>query len=69
VRGRDYAQTDEEQLRRETAKRVGDGAEVTVEYWDALPRTPAGKLRFVVSDVPGGSIEEIASTPPLRGAP
>jgi len=68
VRGRNYGETDEEQLRREIAKRVGDEIDVAVEYWDALPRTQTGKLRFVVSDVPGGSIEPIAPASPARGA-
>ena len=56
VRGRDYGDADEQMLRAETAKRVGSDTTVDVEYVDELPRTAAGKLRFVVSEVEGASI-------------
>jgi phenylacetate-CoA ligase len=59
VRGTGYSETDEHMLLEETAKRVGNDMGVEIEYVDALPRTDAGKLRFVVSDVEGASIEEL----------
>ena len=49
VCGADYCANDEEQLRKETAKRVGDRVEFDIQYAHALPRTANGKLRFVVS--------------------
>ena len=51
VRGRGYTDEDEKMLMREARKRVGDGARVSIEYVDSLPRTRAGKLRLVVSEV------------------
>ena len=51
VRGSRYGQGDEQQLHRETVKRVGNQVEFEVEYVETLPRTARGKLRFVVSDV------------------
>lgn len=56
VRGRNFGDRDEDALRRETEKRVGDQADVEIEYWDTLPRTSNGKLRFVVSEIESGSI-------------
>jgi phenylacetate-coenzyme A ligase PaaK-like adenylate-forming protein len=52
VRMAGYTQADEEAVLRETRKRVGDGAEVKLEYADRLERSAIGKLRFVVSEVP-----------------
>ena len=51
VRGPHYGQGDEQRLRNETAKRVGDQVEFEIEYVEALPRTSRGKLRFVVSEM------------------
>lgn len=56
VRNRDYGEEDERMLLKEFHKRVGDEAEVRVEYVDGLPRTPSGKLRFVVSDLRQGRL-------------
>jgi phenylacetate-CoA ligase len=61
VRGRDYSHADEHMLLEETAKRVGTDMDVEIEYVDVLPRSNAGKLRFVVSDVEGASIEQLPS--------
>lgn len=46
-----YCADDEEQLRKEIAKRVGDRVEFAIEYVDTLPRSANGKLRFVVSEL------------------
>jgi phenylacetate-CoA ligase len=54
VRGPGYGAQDEECLRAETRKRVGDDLEFTIEYADAIPRGAGGKLRFVVSSVGEG---------------
>ncbi len=35
---------------------VGHEADVRIEYVDAIEKTAAGKLRFVVSEVEGGRI-------------
>jgi phenylacetate-CoA ligase len=59
VRGSEYKDADEHMLREETAKRVGEDMRVEIEYVDTLPRTSNGKLRFVVSEVQGASIEEL----------
>jgi phenylacetate-CoA ligase len=58
VRTGGYAESDERLLLRETEKRVGASTKVNVEYLDTLPRSSAGKLRFVVSEIPEASIEE-----------
>jgi phenylacetate-CoA ligase len=57
VPGRAYAHEDELALLRETVKRVGQETDVSIDYVDSLPRSNVGKLRFVVCDVPGASIE------------
>ncbi len=51
VPGDGYAAGDEEALLREARKRIGDRAELGVEYVKHLERSSTGKLRFVVSDV------------------
>jgi phenylacetate-CoA ligase len=60
VRGEAYGGNDEALILRETVKRVGTETKVTIEYFDTLPRSASGKLRFVVSDLPEASIEEPA---------
>jgi phenylacetate-CoA ligase len=50
VRGPGYGRDDEEQVRREMSKRIGDRARMSIEYAEALPRTGTGKLRLVVSE-------------------
>jgi phenylacetate-CoA ligase len=59
VRSEHYGAHDEEAILRETVKRLGTETEVRIEYWDALPRSAAGKLRFVVSDLAEASIEDL----------
>lgn len=62
VRRAEYTAADEAALRRETAKRLGPEAEIRIEYVDALPRSRTGKLRFVVSELPGDSIGTIKTS-------
>jgi len=54
VRGPCYTDADEESLRREIRKRVGEDTVVFIEYVSNLERSPTGKLRFVVSDIKEG---------------
>jgi phenylacetate-CoA ligase len=63
VRGESYGGDDEQALLRETVKRVGAETKIAIEYLDALPRSPIGKLRLVVSDLTEASIEELAAAP------
>lgn len=56
VRGEGYTSEDESRLFREFRKRVGDSAILNVEYVSCLPRSAAGKLRFVVSKIPGADV-------------
>ena len=57
VRNQGYGSEDEAVLRRETARRVGTDTRVTIEYVESLERSPTGKLRFVVSDIPQARID------------
>ena len=59
VRGSGYREADEQAVVRETVKRVGKETTLEIEYVDALPRSSHGKLRFVVSEVPAGSLERL----------
>jgi hypothetical protein len=49
VRGPAYGQADEDKLRSEIAKRVGNEVAFAIGYKGAIPKTKNGKLRFVVS--------------------
>jgi phenylacetate-CoA ligase len=60
VRGHKYNDFDEDALRRETIKRVGNEMDVRVEYVDSLPRSANGKLRFVVSEIKEASIDRLS---------
>jgi hypothetical protein len=62
VRATEYTEADEHALVREAAKRVGDDMKVDIEYVSVLPRSSIGKLRFVVSTIPGASIEAPSAT-------
>lgn len=53
---RKYTQQDETLIRAETAKRLGDDTDVTIEVCDEIPRTANGKIRFVISSLPAGQI-------------
>lgn len=59
VRMPGYTEADEQAVLRGTRQRVGDEAEVRLEYVDRLERSAIGKLRFVVSELPEGAL-----TPP-----
>ncbi len=52
VRRAEYTDRDSEILREEFRKRVGRGMVIDLEFVDAIPRTSAGKLRWVISKVP-----------------
>ena len=54
VRGDGYEAQDERRLLQEFRQRVGDQAEIRVDYVDRLPRSKTGKLRFVVSQAAKG---------------
>jgi len=54
-----YTQHDEQLLRQETARRVGTEMVVLIEYVDVLPRSKAGKLRFVISELDAGKLDRI----------
>ena len=56
VRLSGYTPADERALLHETRKRVGDETDVRLEYVDRLERSPIGKLRFVVSEIPEGRL-------------
>ena len=51
VRGQGFSADDEVALRRQLCLRLGDVLPVRFEYCERIPRTKAGKLRFVVSSV------------------
>jgi phenylacetate-CoA ligase len=51
VRGDGYRDGDELRLREEFRRRVGDQAEIMIEYTERLERSSAGKLRFVISEI------------------
>jgi len=55
VKGQSYTDNDEQELLKETRKRIGDDMEIVVHYVNAIQRTQAGKLRFVVSELKLGS--------------
>ena len=56
-----YGRQDERQLMHEFRARLGDQIEIDFRYVDSIPRTPSGKLRFVVSDVAGAGVEFMGS--------
>lgn len=57
VRGSAYGERDERQLRREIESRLPIRGGFAVSYVDEIPRTSAGKLRFVISDCTGASAD------------
>ena len=62
VRGQGYGAADEASLRAEIRERVGERLEVRCEYVERLPRTRAGKLRLVVSELPEGASSAAAAS-------
>lgn len=51
VRGSQFCNEDEQQLREEINKRVGEFLKYSIDYVDEIERTKRGKLRFVLSTV------------------
>ncbi len=51
VRGAGYGPPDEGRLREELRRRVGEDLDFAIVYVEAIPRTRAGKIRFVVSQL------------------
>jgi phenylacetate-CoA ligase len=51
VRRPEYGEDDESQLLRGYRKLLGEAMEIEVDHVAALPRSPVGKLRFVVSEL------------------
>jgi len=58
VAASDFASRDEQALIDAARTWLGDEMRIEIERVDALPRTSAGKLRFVVSDVIAARLEE-----------
>jgi len=56
VRHPRYSENDATRLLAEFRKRVGDLAEVRLEYLERLPRSGNGKLRFVISETAEGRL-------------
>jgi phenylacetate-CoA ligase len=54
VRRQDYTDRDTQHLVRELKSRVGEDTAIEIEFVEGLPRTAAGKFRWVVSEVPLG---------------
>jgi phenylacetate-CoA ligase len=52
VRLPSYAEEDTEYLIGEMGKRLGKDMEIHIEFVDSIPRTDAGKFRWVISKVP-----------------
>lgn len=61
VRGEKYTQKDEAGLLLETKKRVGNQTNIHFEYVEKLQRSATGKLRFVVSELKEGKIEQLSN--------
>jgi phenylacetate-CoA ligase len=53
VCGVNYSENDEKRLIQEVRKRVGNYADILIEYTEKLERSRTGKLRFVVSEIKG----------------
>jgi phenylacetate-CoA ligase len=54
VRRQDYTDRDTQHLVRELKSRVGGDTRIEIEFVERLPRTAAGKFRWVISEVPLG---------------
>jgi phenylacetate-coenzyme A ligase PaaK-like adenylate-forming protein len=52
VRRPTYTDRDSRILIEEFAKRVGSGIRIQIEFVESIPRSPTGKLRWVISKVP-----------------
>ena len=56
VRNNQYTEANDHQLLAEFRQRVGDQADIQIEYVDRVSRSATGKLRFVVSEIPQGQL-------------
>ena len=56
VRGCSYGDRDEQALLMAIQSRIGHTVAIKVDYVESLERSPAGKLRFVISDLPEGRL-------------
>ena len=63
VRGPRWSGEDEGHLLDELRRRVGVDVRLEIEYVERIERTAAGKLRFVVSDLPEGRLEDDLAAP------
>lgn len=61
VGANDFTTRDEQALLVAARTWLGDSLRIEIEHLEALPRTPAGKLRFVVSDVIAARLNERAA--------
>jgi len=59
VGAKDFTTRDEQALIGAARTWLGNGLRIEIERLEALPRTPAGKLRFVVSDVAAARLEAV----------
>ncbi len=59
VRGKEYTEKDEKKLLYEARSRLGNQIEISIDYVEAIERTTQGKLRFVISKIPGAQINNI----------
>lgn len=59
VKSSRYQNSDEVEMRRQFASRLGPNMEIKTSYVDTIERTKRGKLRFVVNEIPAGAIDEI----------
>lgn len=57
VRGSAYTSADEQRLLGEARQRLGEDTGIDVRYVEKLPRSPTGKLRFVVSELGEGRLD------------
>ena len=64
VGANDFTTRDEQALLRAARTWLGSTLRIEVEHRETLPRTPAGKLRFVVSEVTAARLEERPSAYP-----
>ncbi len=59
VRGKEYTRKNEKMLLHEARTRLGNQIVIDINYVEAIERTSQGKLRFVISKVPGAQINNI----------
>lgn len=59
VRRPEYTQADEEKIRTELKKKLGEELELRIRYVDEIPRTVSGKYRFLIQKLPVLFTEDI----------